>query len=175
VPGISSHCRQLDVITLKETIGMDVELAKPFVKAAMDVIGTMAFITPRPGKPFVKKNSMATGDVTGLVGLTGDGGKRGSVSISFTKGCAVAMVKNMLGDDIQDIVQDVKDAVGEITNMISGQARAGLSEKGLVFAGSTPTVIMGDNHSISHMAKSPIMAIPFETDEGSFTIEFCFE
>jgi len=154
---------------------MDVELAKPFVKAAMDVIGTMAFITPRPGKPFVKKNSMATGDVTGLVGLTGDGGKRGSVSISFTKGCAVAMVKNMLGDDIQDIVQDVKDAVGEITNMISGQARAGLSEKGLVFAGSTPTVIMGDNHSISHMAKSPIMAIPFETDEGSFTIEFCFE
>lgn len=154
---------------------MDVELAKPFVKAAMDVIGTMAFITPRAGKPFVKKNSIATGDVTGLVGLTGGEGKRGSVSISFQKGCAVAMVKNMLGDDIQDIVQDVKDAVGEITNMISGQARAGLAEKGLVLQGSTPTVIMGDNHSITHIAKSPIMAIPFETDAGNFTIEFCFE
>ena len=153
---------------------MDVELAKPFVKAAQDVIGTMAFITPRAGKPFVKKNSIATGDVTGLVGLTGEN-KRGSVSIFFTKACAVAMVKNMLGDDIQDIMQDVKDAVGEITNIISGQARAGLAEKGLVFAGSTPTVIMGDNHSITHMAKSPIMAIPFETDAGTFTIEFCFE
>jgi chemotaxis protein CheX len=162
------------MIPIKENLRMDVELAKPFVKAAMDVIGTMAFITPRPGKPFVKKNSIATGDVTGLVGLTGDG-KRGSVSISFSKACAVAMVKNMLGDDIQDILTDVKDAVGEITNMISGQARAGLSEKGLVFQGSTPTVIMGDNHSISHMSKSPIMAIPFETDAGSFTIEFCFE
>jgi len=153
---------------------MDVELAKPFIKAAMDVIGTMAFITPRAGMPFVKKNTIATGDVTGLVGLTGDG-KRGSVSISFQKACAVAMVKNMLGDDIQDIVQDVKDAVGEITNMISGQARAGLAEKGLVLQGSTPTVIMGDNHSITHIAKSPIMAIPFETDQGNFTIEFCFE
>ncbi len=82
---------------------MDVELAKPFVKAAIDVIGTMAFIIPRPSKPFVKKNSIATGDVTGLVGLTGDG-KRGSVSISFSKQCAVAKVTNMLGDDIQDIV-----------------------------------------------------------------------
>lgn len=153
---------------------MDVELAKPFIKAAMDVIGTMAFMTPRPGKPFVKKNTIATGDVTGLVGLTGEN-KRGSVSISFSKPCAVTMVKNMLGDDVQDIVQDVKDAVGEITNMISGQARAGLSEKGLVFAGSTPTVIMGDNHSITHIARSPIMAIPFETDAGGFTIEFCFE
>jgi chemotaxis protein CheX len=36
---------------------LDVELAKPFVKAGHDVIGTMAFITPRPGKPFVKKKT----------------------------------------------------------------------------------------------------------------------
>ena len=152
---------------------MDVELAKPFIKAAISVISTMAFITPRPGKPFVKKNSVAQGDVTGLVGLTGD--KNGSVSISFSKGCAVAIVKNMLGDDISDIMNDVKDAVGEITNMVSGQARAGLAEKGLVFQGSTPSVIMGDGHTISHMARNPIMAIPFETDHGGFTIEFCFE
>jgi chemotaxis protein CheX len=152
---------------------MDVELAKPFIKAAINVISTMAFMTPKPGKPFVKKNNMAQGDVTGLVGLTGD--KSGSVSISFSKPCAVAIVKNMLGDDIQDIMNDVKDAVGEITNMVSGQARAGLAEKGLIFQGSTPSVIMGDNHTISHMAKTPIMAIPFETESGNFTIEFCFE
>ncbi len=152
---------------------MDVELAKPFIKAAVSVISTMAFITPRAGKPFVKKNSMAQGDVTGLVGLTGE--KNGSVSLSFSRTCAVAIVKNMLGDDISDIMNDVKDAVGEITNMVSGQARAGLAEKGLVFQGSTPSVIMGDGHTISHMAKTPIMAIPFETDHGGFTIEFCFE
>jgi chemotaxis protein CheX len=152
---------------------MDVELAKPFIKAAVSVISTMAFITPRAGKPFVKKNSVAQGDVTGLVGLTGE--KNGSVSLSFSKACAVAIVKNMLGDDISDIMNDVKDAVGEITNMVSGQARAGLAEKGLVFQGSTPSVIMGDGHTISHMARTPIMAIPFETDHGGFTIEFCFE
>jgi chemotaxis protein CheX len=87
----------------------------------------------------------------------------------------VAIVKNMLGDEIDDIMQDVKDAVGELTNMISGQARAGLAEKGLVFQGSTPTVVMGDGHTVSHMAKAPIMAIPFRTKDGDFTIEFCFE
>lgn len=152
---------------------MDVELAKPFIKAAVDVLSTMAFITPKVGRPYVKKNAVAVGDVTGLVGITGD--KSGSVSMSFSKKCAVAIVKNMLGDEIEDIMQDVKDAVGELTNMISGQARAGLAEKGLVFQGSTPSVIMGDNHTISHMAKSPIMAIPFSTDFGDFTIEFCFE
>lgn len=152
---------------------MDVELAKPFVKAATEVLSTMAFITPKVGKPFVKKNNIAQGDVTGMVGLTGK--ENGSVSISFSKKCAVAIVKNMLGDEVGDLLQDVKDAVGEITNMVSGQARAGLSEQGLNFQGSTPTVIMGDNHTISHVAKNPIMAIPFITEHGNFTIEFCFE
>lgn len=152
---------------------MDVELVKPFIKAAVSVLSTMAMVTPTVGKPFVKKNNLAQGDVTGLVGMTG--AKKGSVSISFSKACAVAIVKNMLGDDIQDIVNDVKDAVGEITNMISGQARAGLAELGMALQGSTPTVIMGDNHTISHIARTPIMAIPFMTDNGEFTIEFCFE
>lgn len=152
---------------------MDVELAKPFIKAAINVISTMAFITPVAGKPFVKKNTVAQGDVTGLVGLTGE--KNGSVSISFSRPCAVAIVKGMLGDYISDIMNDVRDAVGEITNMVSGQARAGLAEKGMVFQGSTPSVIMGDGHTISHMAKTPIMAIPFQTEHGDFTIEFCFE
>ncbi|WP_432734803.1 chemotaxis protein CheX [Maridesulfovibrio sp. FT414] len=152
---------------------MNVELAKPFIKAAVDVLSMMAMITPKPGKPYVKKVNTATGDVTGIVGITGD--MNGTISITFTKGCAIAIVKNMLGDDIQDILQDVQDAVGEIVNMVSGQARAGLAEQGLVFSGSTPSVIMGDNHSITHIATSPIMAIPFTTDSGEFTIEFCFE
>jgi chemotaxis protein CheX len=139
----------------------------------MDVELAMAFIKPEVGKPYVKRNTVAAGDVSGMVGITGE--KNGSVSLSFSKGCAVAIVKNMLGDEIDDIMQDVKDAVGELTNMISGQARAGLAERGLVFQGSTPTVVMGDNHTISHMAKAPIMAIPFKTKDGDFTIEFCFE
>ncbi|WP_320171172.1 chemotaxis protein CheX [Maridesulfovibrio sp.] len=152
---------------------MNVELAKPFIKAAVDVLSMMAMITPNPGKPYVKKTNTAMGDVTGLVGITGD--MNGTISITFSKSCAVAIVKNMLGDDIQDIVQDVQDAVGEIVNMVSGQARAGLAEQGMVFSGSTPSVIMGDNHSITHIATSPIMAIPFSTDAGEFTIEFCFQ
>ncbi len=152
---------------------MDVELAKPFIKAVVDVLSMMAFITPKAERPYVKKGNVATGDVTGLVGLTGS--KVGSVSISFDKACAIAIVKNMLGDDIQDIMQDVKDAVGEITNMVSGQARAGLSEMGISMQGSTPTVIIGDNHTIAHVTNAPIMAIPFTTEAGNFTIEFCFE
>ncbi len=152
---------------------MNVEMAKPFIKATTDILSMMAMVTPTPGKPFVKKTNVAHGDVTGIVGFTGD--MNGSVSISFDKSCAIQVVKNMLGDDIQDLLQDVKDAVGEITNMVSGQARAGLNEMGHKLSGSTPTVIMGDNHTIAHVTSGPIMAIPFTTDHGDFTIEFALE
>lgn len=152
---------------------MDISLAKPFIAATVDVLSTMAMITPAPGKPFVKKDNVARGDVSGIIGITGE--KNGTISVTFTRACAVAIVKNMLGEDIQDIINDVKDAVGELTNMISGQARRGLSEMGYVFQGATPTVIMGENHSISHVTSGPIMAVPFTTEHGEFTVEVSFE
>jgi len=151
----------------------DAAIAKPFVQATKHVLSTMAMIDPTPGMPYVKKNNAAPGDVSAVVGLTGD--KHGSISISFSKKCAVAIVKNMLGDDIQDIMQDAKDAVGEITNMISGQARAGLAQMGLTMQASTPTIIFGDNHTISHVSSGPVVAIPFTSEHGDFTVEFCFE
>jgi chemotaxis protein CheX len=150
----------------------DAEIAKPFIKATQAVLSMMAQIDPKPGKPYVKKVDRANGDVSAVMGLTGD--KNGSFSITFPKKLAVVMVKNMLGDDIHDIVADAKDAVGEITNMICGQARVGLTQMGLSLSASTPTIIFGDNHTISHVNKGPVVAIPFTTPDGEFTLEFCF-
>ncbi|QJT10346.1 chemotaxis protein CheX [Oceanidesulfovibrio marinus] len=150
-----------------------VEIAKPFIKATVSVLSTMAMIEPEPGRPFVKKDNTATGDISAIIGVTGS--KNGSISVSFTKRCAIAVVKSMLGDDIEDILQDAKDAVGEIANMISGQARASLAEMGLNFAGSTPSVVMGDNHTITHITSNPVVSIPFSTAYGEFYVEFVFE
>jgi chemotaxis protein CheX len=152
---------------------MSIEIAKSFIKATNEVLSTMAMISPVAGKPYVKKDNTARGDVTGVIGLTGD--RMGTISVTFTQSCALAVVKNMLGDDIQDVVQDTRDAVGEITNMISGKTRQLLAETGLTILSATPTVIMGKNHSVYHISSEPIIAIPFTTDFGDFTVEFCFQ
>jgi chemotaxis protein CheX len=148
------------------------ELAKPFIVATRHVLVTMAQMDPKPGTPYVKKNRSANGDVSALVGFTGDAS--GSISLSFPRACAIAIVKGMLGPDVGDIIADAKDAVGEVSNMISGQARAGLSDLGIKLQGSTPTIIFGDNHYVSHVSNAPVVAIPFTTDFGEFTLEFCF-
>ena len=149
----------------------DVALAKPFVQATINVLSSMTGLSPVPGKPYVKKTDKAQGDVSAIVGITGC--KSGAVA--FSQSCAIALVKGMLGDAIEDIIADTRDAVGEITNMISGQARATLSEMGLPLQGSTPSIVFGANHSLSFPGQVTTVAIPFETDYGAFTLEFCFQ
>lgn len=72
------------------------------------------------------------------------------------------------------INDEIKDAVGELTNMISmisGQARKELEDIARLFDGSIPSVVSGKNHELLPMSKGFRIAIPFKTDFGSFTIE----
>ena len=150
---------------------MDVRYINPFIHGALEVLRKMAFIEPIPGKPFVKQDENAHGEVSGIIGITGDA--IGSLSISFTESCICTIAGNMLGGVYHEATRDVYDAVGEITNMVSGAARTCLEKEGLsVFAG-IPTVIFGHDHTITHVLKAPSIVIPFSTAKGTFVIEIC--
>ena len=151
----------------------DAKLVRPFLDAVNNVLTTMAMVEVTPGKPFIKKESTAHGDVTGVIGLSGD--RSGTVSVTFTKNCVLTVVGNMIGETITEMNTDIRDAVGEMTNMISGQARQGMQKIGMTIEAGIPTVVMGENHSISHLSKNPILAIPFSTPHGDFTLEVSLE
>jgi chemotaxis protein CheX len=152
---------------------MDVNLINPFVEATLHVLSSLAFTKARAGKPYLKKDSLAQGDVSGIVGLTGE--TSGTLSVSFSEQSILTIVSNMFGEPVLEINDEVKDAVGEILNIVSGQARQKLESKGRLLKGAIPTVITGKNHTISHITRQPIIAIPFDTDTGGFTIEVCLE
>jgi len=152
---------------------MDANIVNPFIDATVNVLATMASTRAEAGKPYLKKDQVARGDVSGVMGLTGE--TRGTISVSFTETSILAIVSNMLGEEIKEMNEEIKDAVGEITNMISGQARKKLDEQGMSLKAAIPSVIMGKNHTITHITTFPIIAIPFHTDNGEFTIEVCFE
>ncbi|MBW1765433.1 MAG: chemotaxis protein CheX [Deltaproteobacteria bacterium] len=152
---------------------MDVKLINPFIDATLHVLETMASTRAQPGKPYLKKNQAAQGDVSAVIGLTGE--VKGTISVSFTEKSILAIVSSMFGEEMKELNDDIKDAAGEIANMISGQARQKLEELGRSLKAAIPTVIMGRDHSVSHITSQPIVAIPFTTDNGELTIEVCFE
>ena len=151
---------------------MDVKIINPFLIAAVNVMKTMANVEPVPGKPFVKKESMAMGDVSAIIGITGVA--QGSMALTFTESCIVGLASSLMGMTFTDMNDEVKDAVGELTNMICGDARRRLSEAGITLQAGIPTIVAGKSHSITHIASGPRLAVPFQTQWGSFIVEVAF-
>lgn len=150
---------------------MDAAIINPFINATINVLDTMAFIKAKPGKPYLKKDDTARGDVSGVIGLTGV--SHGTISVTFEEHCILKIVSNMFGEPIETLDTEVADAVGELTNMISGQARMELEKDGKLFDAAIPSVVTGKGHKIIHITDGPKIAIPFDTDGGAFTIEVC--
>lgn len=147
----------------------NVTFINPFLSAVMDVLGTMAMVQATPGKPYINTKRTAVGDVTGLIGVSGYA--EGVISLTLDEKCILTIVSNMLGEEFRKINEEIADAVGELTNMISGQARSHLANEGMKFEASTPTVIIGKNHTLDHISKAPILAIPFSTPDGDLVVE----
>ena len=150
---------------------MDVNFINPFLDATIHVLKTMAFIEPVPGTPYLKKDNLARGDVSGIIGFTG--AAIGSMALSFSEGCILKIVSNMLGEEIKEVNGEIEDAVGEITNMVSGVARKNLESLGLSISAAIPSVISGKGHSVSHIMSGPCIIIPFETEQGPFVVDVC--
>jgi chemotaxis protein CheX len=153
---------------------MNVMYINPFLDSVMNVLKTMTSTEATPKKPFVKTDEKSHGDVSGLIGCVGDKTK-GSFAISFTEPCIIGIVNRMLMESYEKINEQIVDAVGEITNMVSGGARKILSEQGLKLNMAIPTMIVGQQHEIQHKTQAPVIVLPFETDIGPFFVEVSLE
>jgi len=154
-------------------MNLKAEFINPFLEATVSVVKTMAALEPVPGTPSIKKESSSHGDISGIVGITGEA--EGSLSITFHKDCILHITSQMLGEEKKEINNEVKDAVGELTNMISGDSRRRLQLLGHTFQGAIPSVVSGPEHEIKHITNGPVLSIPFATKAGGFTVEVCFK
>jgi len=150
---------------------VDQRFIEAFKSSAASVLGSMAFTQATAGVHYVKQDEQSTGDVSAIVGLTGQW--EGSLSVSFAEACICGVVGNMFGEEIPAINDEVEDAVGELTNIISGDARRRIAELGVIIEGAVPLVVAGKGHRVRHMTSAPIWAIPFATPVGGFVIELC--
>lgn len=152
---------------------MDVRFINPFLDGAKEVLKTMAFTDATPGKVYLKKGDSAHGDVSGIIGITGDA--IGSLAVSFRTGCICGIVSSMLGETYTEANREVLDAVGELTNMISGVARTQMEKNGLSVYAAIPSVVIGEDHAINHILKAPSIVIPFSTPYGDFFVDVCIK
>jgi len=153
---------------------MKVEFINPFLVSLINVLETMAMTKLTPGKPSIKKDTIAKGDVSGLIGMASPQTK-GSLSVTFDAELALSIMEKMLGERPDKVNDEVTDMVGEITNMVTGGAKNILGEKGYDFDMATPMVVSGKEHTINHKCEGSTLVIPFTSDHGKAFIEVSFD
>jgi len=111
--------------------------------------------------------------ISGVVGLAGM--HKGVLAIHFPNSAALAVTTSLLGMDINEINEDVEDAIGELANMLAGDIKTMLSGNGRDIALSLPTTISGQEYDFQPTKEVEKIMIPFNSSAGKFSVEFQLE
>jgi chemotaxis protein CheX len=157
---------------LKGRTLMDPAYITPFISSIQNVFSTMLQLPVNVNAPSIKESSTATYDVSGIIGMSGD--VVGSVVLSFPRSTAVRLVQLFTGQEISPESPDFADAIGELTNMVSGNAKGQFTGKKKVQI-STPSVVVGQGHTIGRPREVPCIVIPCTTDCGEMVVEIAIQ
>lgn len=141
-----------------------VEHINPFVNATMETFKSMIHTDVTPGKIMLLSGSKLNYDISGIIGLSG--GAKGTVAISFPRVTALKVVSQFIGEKQLALDETVKDAVGELANIIAGAAKKDLTQYKISI--SLPTVIIGENHKVQGGKEVMPLLVPFDSPLGSF-------
>lgn len=145
---------------------MDVRYVNPFLTAIQNFFETMVDIPFSLGKPSIKKEATASHEISGIIGITGE--VLGSVVVSFPEKVALELAGSLLGEELTEVDSDCTDAIGEIANMVAGDAKNGFPEGNTSV--SVPTVIIG-KHKVAYPSGVPIITIPCKANNGWFALD----
>lgn len=158
-----------------------IEFSKPFIDAAKNVFETMVFTKLETQKPQIKNDALSRGDVSAVLGLSGDMEKNGGrvpykamLVISFPYESYFKVASAMLGETYTSMVPDIADVGGEIVNMIMGNAKRDLKAMGYSSNMAIPSMIEGKDHSIKYPAGTHVVLIPFSSAHGTIFMEICY-
>jgi chemotaxis protein CheX len=146
---------------------MRVEYINPFITSLRRTFETMLGCEARRGALSVKGDCHASHLISGVIGLTGKA--VGTVVLSLSEQVALKAASVLLMAEMAAVNEEVLDAVGELTNMIAGAAKAQLEE--LEMRVSLPNVITGRDHLIHFPSNVTPIVIAFDTDWGPLSVE----
>jgi len=137
-----------------------------------DIFSTMVAAEISPSQPAVTVKKFKD-CVTAMVGFAGN--YNGMISINTPQKLAMAFASQMLGMEITECDDDVRDGLGEIANMIGGSFKHHFVTDGREVRLSTPSVISGDEYVMNVGSIPDTLTLMFEFNGENFMISVYLE
>jgi len=145
---------------------VQVKYVNPFLNASVRLFRDHLGLRVESGKPFLLQDPQALYEVSGIIGLAGE--TRGAVVLSFGRETAIRIVSRFAGQEFVALGNEVLDGVGELINIIAGNAKQDLLEFRIQI--SLPGVITGNSYKIHWPEGVPVVCIPFSCEFGPFSV-----
>lgn len=146
------------------------EVLDPFIEAVSMTLREMVGVDVAVQAVFEKSAHQTVGDVSALLTLAFPA--EGRLVLSFPAPTAAALARRVLADVVDEPDPAmVNDCMGELTNVIAGQAKALLLGTRYHFTLSTPTVLTGAGREIRHPEGAHCLVVTFASDVGDFALE----
>ncbi len=144
------------------------EMTSYIIDATREVFSTMVAIEVEDCYPLIEPVTQFHCSITGMVGMAGS--YTGMLSIHCPAPLAIRITSNMLGMEVEEVGDDVNDALGEIANMLGGHVKQVISKGGLDLNLSIPTVISGETYTIHSVIDDDCVVVPFQCDDSRFLV-----
>jgi len=145
---------------------MKVQYINPFLQATTGLFKDYLGMEIIAEKPYINTEPNRLGDVSAIIGLAGE--TTGAVVLSFTHDSAIAIVSEFAGKKYAALGSEVIDGVGELVNIIAGNAKKDLHEFKIMI--SLPGVVTGSDYRIHWPEGIPVVCIPFKSNFGNFSV-----
>ena len=136
--------------------GIMESVASDITSSTKTLFETMIMLDLQPNNAFFEDETQIKTDVIGMVSFTGK--YHGVIALFCSKRFALKVASTMLMTDITEFNNDVKDAVGEVSNMIAGNVKTKLTAQYGEMNLSIPIVIAGEGLSITAVNNHPVVA-----------------
>jgi len=146
---------------------MKAESINAFYRATQDVFHLMLDLSVERGDIKVIEGLVSSRNANVILGVTGD--LKGSILFSFTQDMTLEMVRIMSGMEMRTIDNFVSSALGEVANIIGGNAVTNLTGYNYMCDIVPPQIVLGVNKSVS-MATDKAISVSLKTEIGEFDI-----
>jgi chemotaxis protein CheX len=161
--------------TKGNSVQADVVFLNAFIDASVKTMGVQCSIEAKPGRAsLISKAPEMVYDIVGLIGLASKA-FQGSIAICYPQDTFLKILGSMLGETYTEITQDLEDGAAELMNIIFGQAKIDLNQKGYEIEKAIPTVIRARDLKLRSVSHAATLVIPFETPAGPFRIEISID
>ncbi len=150
---------------------MKAENINPFILSVTETFEHMLDCRLESGAPTCVPEDSNQPDIIGVIGLSGTA--QGIVALKLPVNTALAVVGKMIGAELRSVDSSIIDGVGELVNIIAGNAKVKFAGHSISL--SLPTVVRGGIYKLNNLSNTVWLTVPFKSELGEFAVSVCFK